>query len=229
MVRPPPGNKPGSRSHYGGIGGDKDSARTQAYADDAALVARCIARDVGAQRELFRREYPRVNATLYRVLGSDRESEDLVQDAFVEVFRSLPSFRGEARLSTWIDRIACRTAFQHLARRRTSTVQLEVVAGRAELTDPAESPERRVHAREGLRRLYEVLGGLGAETRLSLTLHLLDGRPIAEVAELTGSSQVATRVRIWRGRRALERAAAKDPVLAGYLDSSTHDDVEGDS
>ena len=170
-----------------------------------------------------------MNATLYRVLGSDRESEDLVQDAFVEVFRSLPSFRGEARLSTWIDRIACRTAFQHLARRRPATVQLEVVAGHAELTEPAESPERRVQAREGLRRLYEVLAGLGTETRLSLTLHLLDGRPIAEVAELTGSSQVATRVRIWRGRRALEKAAAQDPVLAGYLDSSTHDDVEGDS
>ena len=207
-------NKAAPPAHYPAIAGDADKAAQDGYADDAALVARCLAREAAAQRELFRREFSRVNATLYRVLGSDREAEDLVQDTFAEVFRSLRSFRGEARLSTWIDRIACRTAYQHLSRRRQHSAGLDAAT---EVRDPGDAPDQRAEAREGVRRLYAVLDGLGAETRLCLTLTLIDGRPLAEVARLLGASAVATRVRAWRGRRALEKAAARDPVLAAYL------------
>jgi RNA polymerase sigma-70 factor, ECF subfamily len=182
--------------------------------DDVELVRRCLAGDHQGTRELFRREYPRVNATLYRVLGSSRESEDLVQEAFLEVFRSLASWRGDARLSTWIDRIAVRVAIHHLRQRKATPVQLEVVP---EPEDDEAPPDRRAQAREGLRRLYRALAELTPEARLALTLHLIDGRTISEVAALTGSSRVATKVRIWRARRELEKRAAADPILSAYV------------
>ena len=197
--------------HHRGVGTAEARRRT---ADDTELVRRCLAGDRQASRELFRREYPRVNATLYRVVGAVRESEDLVQEAFLEVFRSLAAWRGEALLSTWIDRITARVAIHWLRGRRLKTVQLEIVP---EPEDHEAPPDRRAQAREGIRRLYRALGELGPEARLALTLHLFDGRPVAVIAELTDSTRVATKVRIWRARRELERRAADDPILAAYL------------
>src|SRR5262245_29716063 len=72
---------------------------------DVSLVERCLRGEPGAERELFRSQFARVNATLFRVLGSNRETEDLIQDAFLEVFCSLRTFEARSRLSTWIDRI----------------------------------------------------------------------------------------------------------------------------
>jgi RNA polymerase sigma-70 factor (ECF subfamily) len=81
---------------------------------DAELVSACVAGDVAAQRTLFRREYARVNATVYRIVGSSRDADDLVQETFIAVFRGLSRFRGDSMLSSWIDRIAVRVVFLRL-------------------------------------------------------------------------------------------------------------------
>ena len=182
--------------------------------DDLALVGRCLAGERAAERELFRREKARVHATLYRVLGSNREMDDLVQEAFLEVFRSLKGFRGEARLSTWIDRIAVRVAYRYLSGKKPTAASLELIP-----EPDAEDPEadQRLQAREGLRRLYGVLADMPAAARLAFALHVLDGRSIAEVAKLVGASGIATKLRIWRARREVERRAAADPILLEYL------------
>lgn len=178
--------------------------------DDAQLIAACIAGDASAQRALFRREYARVNATVFRVLGNARDADDLVQETFIAVFRGLPRFRGESKLSTWIDRIAVRVVCQHLAQKR-ATVPLDVLA---ELDDGAAPPQDRAHAREGLRRLYAALAELTPDQRTAFALFAIDGRSIADVARVTGVSVVTAKLRIWRGRRELQRRAARDPVLA---------------
>ena len=186
--------------------------------DDLALVGRCLEGERAAERELFRRERGRVHATLYRVLGSNREMDDLVQEAFLEVFRSLKGFRGEARLSTWIDRIAVRVAYRYLSARKPAAASLEL------MPEPdAEDPEadQRLQAREGLRRLYAVLAEMPGPARLAFALHVLDGRSIAEVAKLVGASGIATKLRIWRARREVEKRAAADPVLLEYLPEVT--------
>ncbi len=69
-------------------------------ADDLGLAGRCAAGDRAAQNQLFQDYRLRVHATLYRILGSNRDMEDLVQDAFLQVFQSISSFRGEAKLGT---------------------------------------------------------------------------------------------------------------------------------
>src|SRR5260370_42156752 len=87
-------------------------------ADDRSLVDRCIGRDPQAQREFIRRHGRHVHATLYRILGSNLEMEDLVQEALLEIFRSLGGYRGTASLSTWLDRITVRVAYGHLGPQR---------------------------------------------------------------------------------------------------------------
>jgi RNA polymerase sigma-70 factor (ECF subfamily) len=184
--------------------------------DEGALVRACVAGDRAAWRELFRRERQRVHATLYRVLGTNREIEDLLQETFLEVFRSLPRFRGESQLKTWIDRIAVRVALRHLAARRVTpaaTALESVPEARAE----GGAPDDRAHAREGLRRLVQALEALTPAQRVVLALHAFDGRPLAQVARLMGTTTITARVRLFRARRVLDRHAADDPILGEYL------------
>ena len=187
-----------------------------AYVEDVLLVDRCLTGEPAATRELFRRHRARVHACLYRVLGSNRDMDDLLQEAFLQVFQSLRSWRAEASLSTWIDRVSVRVAYRYLSQRgrRIQTDPLiddDTVPG-GDLTD-----DRRQLARDGVKRLYAALDELGAAARLAFTLHEIDGRSIAEVADLVGASVTATKLRVWRARNRIETAAAADPVLREFL------------
>ncbi|TMQ06159.1 MAG: hypothetical protein E6J91_38660 [Deltaproteobacteria bacterium] len=66
-------------------------------------------------------------------------------------------------------------------------------------------------------RLYAVLDELSPAARLAFTLHEIDGRSLADTAELVGSSVTATKLRVWRARKRIEAAAAADPVLSEFL------------
>jgi RNA polymerase sigma-70 factor, ECF subfamily len=182
--------------------------------DDGEIVRRCVAGDRAAQRALFEREKRRVHATLFRILGSNQHVDDLMQDVFVSVFRSLHAFRGEAALATWIDRCAVRAAFAHIRKRRPS-IHLELVAETLATDDP--SAERRALDREAVRRLYETLEHLEPKQRLAFTLCVIDDRSIPEAADLMNATVVATKARLGRARRHVQKCAKADPVLAGYL------------
>ena len=182
-----------------------------ALEDDAELVAACVAGDAHAQRLLFRREFARVNATIYRIVGSARDTDDLVQETFIAVFRGLPRFRGESKLSTWIDRIAVRVTFHHIRGRGQKNVPLDVIG---EVEGTGGTAEAQAHARDGLRRLYGVLAELTPEARTAFALFAIDGRSISEVAQLTQTTFIAAKCRIWRARRELVKKAKEDPVLA---------------
>jgi RNA polymerase sigma-70 factor, ECF subfamily len=181
---------------------------------DLMLADRCVGGERRATVELYRAYQSRVHGTLFRVLGSNQDMDDLMQETFVQVFRSLPRFRGEARLSTWIDRIAARVAYRYLARKKTA---LETRELDDEPMAPVEPADQRTFAREGVRRFYAALAELGPASRVAFVLHEVEGKPVAEVARCVGASATATKLRIWRARRALMKSAALDPVLAEFL------------
>lgn len=188
-----------------------------AYVEDVLLVDRCLTGEPAATRELFRRHKHRVHACLYRVLGSNRDMDDLLQDAFLQVFQSLRGWRAEASLATWIDRVSVRVAYRYLSQ-RGRRVQTDVFSSEDDIAAPEAGPgARRQLARDGVKRLYEVLDELSPAARLAFTLHEIDGRSLAETAQLVGSSVTATKLRVWRARKKIETAAAADPVLAEFL------------
>lgn len=189
-----------------------------AYLDDVVLVDRCLGKALGGQdagaRDLFRRYRSRVHGALFRILGSNADMEDLLQETFIQVFASLKSWRAEASLATWIDRIAVRVAYKAIARGRARRdVMVDTEADLA----VAAGGTGEVLAREGVRRLYGALEALPPAARVAFALHEIDGRSMAEVAEVTSASVTATKLRVWRARRALEAAAARDPVLREFL------------
>jgi RNA polymerase sigma-70 factor (ECF subfamily) len=180
--------------------------------EDRSLVDRCTSGDRAAQRELFRRQSRRVHATLFRILGANLSMDDLIQDVFIEVFRSLASFRGESSLSTWIDRCTAHVALSYLRKKRPKLVEMVT-----ETASVAAGPEESLLLKEAARRLYAELDQMDPVLRLAITLHVIDERPVAEVAKLMDASVVATKTRVWRARRHLEACAKRDPALAAFL------------
>ena len=182
---------------------------------DLALAQRASEGDRGAQRELFHNLKRAVHHTLFRILGSNRDLEDLIQDAFLEIFRALPSFRGDSSLGRWAQTIATRTAYLSIERRKPAAVDLDLVED--EIVDRDPDAMRVAHAKQAARRLYAALDRIDAKQRIAFALAVMDGLSLGEVAEMTESSLVAVKTRVWRARRELLRRAKKDPVLASYL------------
>ncbi|MGF1468976.1 MAG: RNA polymerase sigma factor [Sandaracinaceae bacterium] len=213
------GAGPGVVSPEAQPAGRTASARAKAdRLSDLELARLCVEGDTAAQRTLFRLHRDRVHFVLYRILGSNHEIEDLVQDAFLAVFRSLRIFRGEATLGTWVDRITTRTAYRYLARRPRPTVHLEAVPP---MPDERTDTARRVYLREVARRLYGYLARMPAHYRIPYALHVIDGRPMREVAEMTEASLTATKNRVWRARRRIEQRAKVDPLLGEFISPSS--------
>ncbi len=193
------------------------------------MVDRCLTGEPAATRELFRRHRARVHACLYRVLGSNRDMDDLLQEAFLQVFQSLRNWRAEASLATWIDRVSVRVAYRYLSKKgkRVQTEELDDDA--VSIVESSPGIARRQLARDGVKRLYAVLDELSPAARLAFTLHEIDGRPLSEVAALVGSTVTATKLRVWRARKRIEAAAVADPVLSEFIDPTGGEVIPFDS
>ena len=181
-------------------------------ADDTALAERCARGDRVAQRELFQRTRAAVHRTLYRVLGSNSELEDLLQETYLAVFRSIASYGGRASVLTWCCSIAAHTALSYLRRRRP--IPMAVI----EAPSLAPAADRVLRARIAVTRLYAALDRIDPVQRVAFTLAVIDGNSLADVAELTGASLSAVKTQVWRARAALDKRAASDVVLAEYIE-----------
>ena len=195
----------------GAVGFPASAAREH----DLELARRAANGERSAQRELFLEQRANVHRALFRILGSNRELEDLLQDAFIEIYRALPSFRGDSTLGRWCQTIAVRVAYLAISRRKPPAVDLALVE---ELVASDIDVRRHALLREATRRLYAALDRVEPKQRIAFALAVIDGKSLAEVAEITDSTVFAVKTRVWRARRDLMKRASKDTVLAAYLD-----------
>jgi RNA polymerase sigma-70 factor (ECF subfamily) len=143
--------------------------------------------------------------------------EDLVQNVFLEMCRSLPEFRGDSSLSTFVGGIAVRIARR--AMRPTAWFRLR---GPMPEEPPASSdrPHDNAVAAEQLRRVDVGLAKLSAEKRVAFALWALEGHEVAVVAEMMSASVAATRSRIYYAQKELKALAARDPYLRALLEGT---------
>ena len=164
---------------------------------DRQLVERARAGDVDAFGELVRTYERRVASVLYRLLDDRRDVEEATQDVFVQAWRNLRRFRGDAQLFTWLYRIAVNEALMRRRRKRPEIEELD------ERLAAAPDPE------PGLRDLLvRELGALPFEHRAAVVLRDVEGLSNAEVAEALGISVAAAKSRIHRGRMQIRAALA---------------------
>jgi RNA polymerase sigma-70 factor (ECF subfamily) len=191
-----------------------DPSSPTAAPDVTALVDRARRQDSTAFRELFQRHVCAVHRVCTRIYGSSPDVEDIVQTAFVEAFRSLGDFRGDALFSTWLTRIAVRVALRAVRRRPTNSVSLDLVFERP---GDAPGPERLAAAREGLGVLERLLGELRPKRRAAFVLTVLEGYSMEEVAAMLGASTAAVKVRVHDARRQFEKRLKHQPDLLAAL------------
>lgn len=168
---------------------------------DAADVRASLAGDHDAFRRLIERHQSRVAALLWRFTRDREAHAELVQDVFVEAWRALASWRGEAPFEHWLARIATRTGYR-LWRRREREERIT----RVPLEDCPElrAPEELEPSQAG-ELLHRLLGQLPPRDRLVLTLRYLEEHSVAETARLTGWSTTMVKVQAWRARAKLLR------------------------
>jgi RNA polymerase sigma-70 factor (ECF subfamily) len=176
----------------------------KAAAAERELVRRCLAHDATAWRALYDRHFGKV-LRLVQALGiTDAEADDLCQEIFLIVYRHLGSFRGEARLSTWIHRLATREAFRHVKRRRMRRALAQLLAREQPPPVPRDWAENQASRRQ---YLGQLLGRLPPERRLALVLFEIDGRSVEEIADHCGCAVNTVWTRIHRARVQLEQIA----------------------
>jgi RNA polymerase sigma-70 factor, ECF subfamily len=192
-----------------GVGTMPDPSRPPAP-EVAALVDRARRRDPDAFRHLFHSHVAAVHRVVRRMVGARPDVEDLVQTTFVEAFRSLPDFRGDALFSTWLTRIAVRVTLRAVRRRPPPSSTLD------DVTEPASTaagPERVAAARETLAVVESLLAELRPKRRVAFVLHVLEGYSMEEVAAILSASTAAVKVRVHDARRHIERRLKQRPGL----------------
>jgi RNA polymerase sigma-70 factor (ECF subfamily) len=185
--------------------------------DDAEILGAIKNGDASAATALYHRAHGQIERTLRRILGRrDQEHEDFVQLAFVELVRSVPRFRGECSLETWIARVTARVLFSQL-RRRSSRERLFASASDPDVVDEATDGERAANARSLARRIRHHLDAIDPRKAWTVVLHDVCGYDLREIAEITRCSISAAQTRLFRGRIELRQTIDKDPELADEL------------
>lgn len=177
--------------------------------DDATLIELSVSGDRRAFGELVRRYQDRLYNSVFRVLGSAEDAQDVVQDAFLNAFQSLRQFKGEARFFTWLYRIAFNAAIS-LKRRHRVALSGDYV-GDGSPTEPldeseASQPGRALERGEDVRRLQLALNRVTPEHRAVLILKEIDGQKYEEIAEILDVPIGTVRSRLHRARLELRDA-----------------------
>jgi RNA polymerase sigma-70 factor (ECF subfamily) len=184
---------------------------------DDDLVAKCRAGDARAFREIFQLYRGDVTRLLHRMVGRNADLEDLVQEVFVQVHRSIKSFRAESRLSTWIYRVGVNVALMH---RRAAKSRPLIVATPHEplIFDESSPPDEQLFRRRRIEALYRLLDRVSEKKRVVYVLHELEGMSPNEISKIVGAPVLTVRTRLFYARREVLAMLREEPTLAAVAD-----------
>ena len=185
---------------------------------DEEIVRACQRGEPDAMDALIRATYADVFSLAYRLVRDREEAADVTPEVFMRVLRSVRGFRGDAAFSTWLHRITVNTSLSAMRRRsRRPVVGTQAIGMPGEeygdaFTDQAAGPEERAERAELLARAEAAVAALPESARTIVVLRDVEGLSTAEVAALTGLSETAVKVRLFRARERL-RAALTDSTV----------------
>jgi len=184
-------------------------------ASGADAVERARQGDTSAWSQLYAQHHRQVARQL-NFLVPRSELEDVLQEVFIEVFRSIRSFEGKSAFTTWLYRLTVHVAMK--ARRKKTRSRLDVVEDVPEQTDDAPKPDEVSLSAERQVRVEALLEKLAPKKRAVLVLHDLQGVDAARIAELVGTNILTVRTRLFYARREFEVLAKGDAALAEYFE-----------
>lgn len=166
---------------------------------DERLAARAGAGDLDAFEQLLRRYHLRIYRLGLGIVGDSRDAEEAAQDTFFTAWRSLSRFRGDAKVSTWLYRIATNRCLKHLRRQVPPSAEL------VERTSRWGNPEAELEADESLRAVASGIAALSDDQRTVIVLREVQGLAYDEIAAVLGVSVTSVKSRLNRARVELAR------------------------
>ena len=191
--------------------------------DDIELARRIASGDNVAFETVMRRH----NGMLFRVarsiLKDDHEAEDALQEAYVDAYRQIAKFRGDAKLSTWLTRIVINEALGRLRKRKRDGVVVPLIAAQRdaqEREEPAlddrssESPENAVLRSEVRRLLEQKVDKLPVAYRTVFIMREVEEMTVEETATCLSIPNATVRTRLFRARALLRESLARELDMA---------------
>jgi RNA polymerase sigma-70 factor (ECF subfamily) len=179
---------------------------------DFELAQKSAAGDIAAFESLYKRHFRRVYALCLRMLGNPEEAEDLTQEVFTHLFKTVGSFRGDSAFTTWLHRLTVNQVLMHFRRRKS----------RPEFTtDDGETPIQIVKGTENENRM-PVVDRIMLETAISklppgyrsvFVLHDVEGHEHGEIAEILGISEGTSKSQLHKARLKLRDLIRQQAAL----------------
>ncbi|MBI1248470.1 sigma-70 family RNA polymerase sigma factor [bacterium] len=173
--------------------------------DDLLLIQRILQGDAVAYEEIVRNYQQRLYNTMFHILGSKEDAEDVVQESFVQAYLKLATFQGNSAFYTWLYRISFNIAISHRRRRKKvhSIDQVRDDIG-SEPVDQGNGPAHRMEQQESIRQVHAALTKLSEEHRDVLVLRELEGMDYDRIADVLELPVGTVRSRLHRARTHLK-------------------------
>ncbi|MCX6543089.1 MAG: RNA polymerase sigma factor [Acidobacteria bacterium] len=192
------------------------SNKTEADRSDRDLAARCRRGEMVAFEELYRRHSGRLYTVACRITGSAADAEDLLQDVFLQAFRRIDSYRGEAALGTWLYRMAVNACLDHLRSRKGRERKVTDFIDDVESLEPVASPSWRPDRALDRIDLESAISRLPPSYRAAFVLHDVQGHEHHEVADMLGIAEGTSKSLLHKARlrlRAYLRGGSADEAV----------------
>lgn len=168
--------------------------------DEPSLIDASRRGDPEAFASLVHRHQRMIHALTFRMSGSEADAADLAQETFVQAWRKLESFRGEAKFSSWLGRIAINASLTWKSRLHREARAREEWSDEAALTSPSPSDDTRA------RLVQDALLKLPAKQRAAVVLTVYEGMNHAEAAAILNCSETTVSWRVFAARAKLKRS-----------------------
>jgi RNA polymerase sigma-70 factor (ECF subfamily) len=182
---------------------------------EAALVRRCQAGDQQAFQEIVERHQSKVFSIIYGIVRSRNDAEDIAQQVFTKVYFSIKNFDLRSSLLTWIYKITVNECYDYLRKQKVRRLvyEADMSEDEAQRLQNTESPaSRRVPIDQDLERrdfVFKLLMKVPEEDRMLLIEKEVEGRTVEELAASTGLNENTIKVKLFRARQKLVKAAGR--------------------
>lgn len=187
-----------------------------AESDETLLVDGIRGLDQTAFNQLYERYFQRIYNFVYARIRHHADTEEIVQETFAAVFRSIDAFRGQSSLVSWIYGIAKNTLNNHLrrAKLRDSWVELTEPEALLPLATAGDTPEDELSLRRYADAIQDRLGSVASWQAEVFVLRHVENLPIQEIARRTSRSSDAIRSSLYRVKRLLVEAGGSELATA---------------
>jgi RNA polymerase sigma-70 factor (ECF subfamily) len=181
---------------------------------NADLIKKASSGDMAAYREFIRLYSPRIHAIAYQMVGNSTDAQDIAQEVFIRLHRSLRTFQPRFTFTTWLFRLTVNLSIDYMRKHsRHRNISLEEIPEELRLMDSASSPDTSLELNELKGAVQKIAEGLTGNQRKVFVLRDLQGFSTVEVAQILKCRVPTVRVHLSKARKHIQHALLKHNLL----------------